>query len=192
MSMMIDFTPVQEGSLTLADLQANFSREDLIAATNEMIDTILGIVRGLPDAYVNFEPIDPAAYDEHATGEMQNKGWTLGHVIAHTTASGEESACIGSILARGAEVDFRARYEVPWESLTHTQQLIDRLEESRRIRVAYLNAWPDAPHLDVFWRKVARWGDINAIGYTLNGLKHEADHLGQIAEIIRQAKEALG
>jgi hypothetical protein len=33
---------------------------------------------------------------------------------------------------------------------------------------------------------------MNAVGMTLFGIKHELEHFGQIEDIVRQAKEALG
>jgi hypothetical protein len=186
---LIDFQP----TISLAELQLSYTRGDLIEAIHEMIDTIRGLIAQAKDSYVTFLPNDPDAYDPYASSEAEAKmAWTLGHVIAHLTATGEETAGIGSILARGIPVDWRARYEVPWRSIQTITQLIQRLEESRRIRVAYLNAWPDEPHLDVTYTRGARSSELNAVGYTLRGLKHDTEHLGQIREIMRQAQEALG
>lgn len=184
--MKIDYA----SSVKFSDLQTSYTRQDLIEATNEMVDTMLAMVKAVPDSYVTFQPFDPHAYDNAATttGEV-HMAWTLGHVIVHATASAEEHAANGATLARGVEINGRNRYETPWETVTTTAQLIHRLEESRRMRLAFLNAWPDEPHLDNFWRKREdRWGALNAIGYTLIGLKHDFDHLEQIAEIIRQAE----
>lgn len=190
--MKLDFSTVIAGTEKLTDLQNRYTHRDLIDATNESIDHVLGLIRQIPDSYVTFQPVDPDAVDPKATSDAdRNSAWTLGHVIVHMTASAEEAACLGSLLARGVEVSFRARYETPWESVHSTQQLLDRLEESRRMRLAYLNAWPDQPNLDLLWYKMeARHGPLNAIGYTLYGLKHDADHFAQIAEIVRQARVA--
>ena len=77
---MIDFSEVVSGAIKLADLQDQFTREDLIRETNEMIDTQLGLIEGAIDAYVTFEPEDPEAHDPYAaTEEEVNMGWTLGH-----------------------------------------------------------------------------------------------------------------
>lgn len=189
---MIDFSQINGDTLKLADIQAKYTRQDLIEATNHMIDTMLNLVKNIPDSYVTFQPVDPDAYDGGAeTEEEKHMAWTLAHVICHTTASGEETAAQGSTMARGIEPTWRTRYEVPWRTLTTTEQLVQRLEESRRIRLAFLNSWPNEPHLHILWRKKEKtWGLVNAVGYTLEGLKHDTSHLGQIAEIIRQAKEA--
>jgi hypothetical protein len=90
-------------------------------------------------------------------------------------------------------VGWRDRYETPWQSVTTVTHLVQRLEESRRIRIAYLNAWPEQPHLDNLWTDYEeRWGALDAVGMTLRGLSHDAAHLNQIQEIIRQARAALG
>jgi hypothetical protein len=122
--------------------------------------------------------------------------WTLNHVSLHITASSEEAAARGASLARGVRVFWRDRYEPHWDTITTTAQLVQRLEESRRMRLAYLDTWPDDPQLDVVYapneRSVAYFGEMNAVGMTLSGPRHEADHFEQMAEIIRQAGEALG
>jgi hypothetical protein len=187
---MIEFPP----GVKLAELQRRYTRDDLIEATNEMIGTLLALVEGLPDSVVTFVPDDPDAYDPFAAEEYEvHMPWTLGHVIVHITASGEEAAARGAGLARGVQVKWRDRYETPWQSATTTAHLMQRLEESHRIRIAYLNAWPEQPHLDNLWTDYEeRWGALDAVGMTLSGLSHDAAHLDQIREIIRQARAALG
>lgn len=190
---MIDFSRVNGDTFKIADMQNDFTREDLIDATHEMIDTLLSLVSDIPDSYVTFQPEDPHAYDRGAaTEEEKYLAWTLAHVIVHITASGEETAALGATLARGTVPTWRDRYEVPWQTVRTTRQLVQRLEESRRIRLAYLNAWPDEPQLEVYYTKLEhRWGALNAVGYTLKGLQHDSDHLGQIEAIIQQAREAI-
>jgi hypothetical protein len=175
----------------IADLQDRITRADLVRATQGMLDHILALVSDLPDACVTFEPQDPLADDPHASRAERRMPWTLGHVIAHITASGEEGAARGLTLARNVEVLGRSRYETPWHEITTTAQVVRRLQESRRMRLAMLDAWPDEPHLDktcdLSWA-----GSLNAVGMVLTGLKHDADHLNQIEDIIRQARAALG
>lgn len=170
-----------------ADLQSQYTREDLIRMTNESIDFVLAAIKDLPDSFVTFVPSDPGAKDDAAAAPDEvSIAWTLGHVVVHMTASGEERAALGSFLARGVPVEQRARYETHWTTVSTIQQLIDRLEESRRIRMAYFNAWPDKPNLELIQPE----RDVNAIGHTLGGLRHDADHFDQVLEIIRQAREA--
>ena len=69
-------------------------------------------------------------------------------MIVHTTASSEEAAFIAAELARGVEFHGRSRSEVPWETVTTIEQCRHRLEESRRMRLATLQIWPDEPDLD--------------------------------------------
>lgn len=180
----------------IADLQASYTREDLADITHAIIDHMLDLVRSASDSFVTFIPEDPLADDPWtANPDDRHMPWTLAHVIVHTTASAEERYAHGSMLARGTEIKGRNRYETPWQSVITTQQLVQRLEESRRMRLAFLDTWPDEPHLDNFYDQrsyVERYGPMNAVGMTLFGLKHEVEHLGQLADIIRQAQEALG
>ncbi len=180
----------------LADLQDRYTRRDLIDLTHQIVDSFLELVRDVPDSFVTFQPDDPLADDPWAgSPDDRRLAWTLGHVVVHTTASSEERAAHGSMLARGAEIKGRNRYETPWQTVRATQQLVQRLEESRRMRLAFLDTWPDQPHLDNHYDQrqyVERHGAMNAVGMTLYGMKHEVEHLGQVQEIIRQAKEALG
>jgi hypothetical protein len=179
----------------LADIQENYTREDLIEITNDIIDRMLDCVRGIPDSFVTFTPIDPEADDPWAATEHElNVAWTLAHVIVHATASAEERASHGSMLARGTQIKGRNRYEIPWQTITTTERLVDRLEESRRMRLAFYETWPDEPHLENIYDQrtyVEKYGPMNAVGMTLFGLKHDIEHLPQIAEIVRQAREAL-
>jgi hypothetical protein len=190
--MIVDFTPIKQPEATVADIQNDYNHQDLIDATNEMIDQTIALIKDLPDWAVTFEPEDPDANDPGAATEAEiHMPWTLGHVIVHTTASAEEGAAHGATLARGAAVRGRNRYETPWTEMQTIAQLIERLEESRRIRLAYLNAWPDAPHYDnLYTRREDYFGALNCVGYTLVGLNHEMDHWDQIQDIVAQAKAA--
>jgi hypothetical protein len=190
---MFDFTPLRDGSATLAELARDLTVADLHALTDEMIDTQLEIIKDATDADVVFVPEDPAANDTYGVPEEASLPWTLGHVIVHTTASSEEAAALSSVLARGLEIQGRSRYEIPWRTVETVAQLHQRLEESRRMRHAFLNTWPDHPHLDVtftYQGGLARFGPINAVGRFLFGLSHDDSHLEQLREIMRQARAA--
>ena len=58
------------------------------------------------------------------------------------------------------------------------------------MRLATLDVWPDAPHLEM--TVTYRWlrGPMNAVARYCMGLHHDDDHLGQIADIVRQAHAA--
>lgn len=116
--------------------------------------------------------------------------WTLGHVIVHTTASAEESAAIAAELARGVAYHDRSRHEVPWTEVQTIAGCRQRLEESRRMRLASLRMWPDAAHLENEYQAWANGPTVNAVGRFVLGLMHEESHLEQIAEIVRQARAA--
>ena len=186
---MLDFEAVREKRMTMVDLCAGLTRDDLRALTNEMVDTMQALIAQCGDADVVFQPSDPAADDPYASDTADaNVAWTLGHVIVHTTASAEESAFLAAELARGVENHGRSRYETPWETVTTIAQCRARLEESRRMRLATLDVWPDTPHFDLTYKPWPTSVDINCVGRFVLGLKHDWDHLGQIEEIVRQAQ----
>src|SRR5579871_107147 len=191
---MLDFAGVRSGTQTVADLTRDLSKADLHRLSDEMIDTMLGIIAEATAADVVFVPEDPAANDTFGTSEEANLAWTLGHVIVHATASSEEAAALGTVLARGIEIEGRSRYETDWRTVHSVMQLRQRLEESRRMRHAFLDAWPSEPHLEVaftYGGSLASLGPMNAYGRFLLGLMHEDSHLDQLREIIRQAHEGL-
>ena len=186
---MLDFSAVKSGSQSFADMAAGLTKADLYQLTNEMIDVMHEIVVDAVDADVTFVPVDPNANDTFGKPEEATLAWTLGHVVVHATASSEESAALALVLARGLPVEGRSRYETPWESVTSIAQVRQRLEESRRMRQAMLDAWPDEPHLDTImtYSFFPQAGELNAIGRFILGLYHDASHLDQMREIVHQA-----
>jgi hypothetical protein len=64
-----------------------------------------------------------------------------------------------------------------------------RLEESRRMRLASLEMWPDSPDLANSYEAWPNGPMINTIGRFVFGLMHDDDHLGHIKEIVRQTQE---
>src|SRR5947207_8040034 len=190
MHTLLDFTLVKNGTTTLSDMARDLTKTDLRNLTNEMIDTMLSIITDAKDEDVVFVPQDPNADDPFGIPEEKNLVWTLGHVAVHTTASSEESAALALTLARGLTPEGRSRYEVPWRSVQTIDQVRHRFEESRRMRLAMLDAWPDEPHLEVVYSVSPRFGPYNAIPRFLMGLYHDDDHLGQLREIMRQARDS--
>jgi len=190
---MLDFRAVRAGEITLAELITDLTRDDLRDLTNEMVDTMLDLIADCVDADVIFEPVDPEAHDPFAaTPEEVNLAWNLGHVVVHTTASAEEAAAIAAELARGVEYHGRSRYEAPWEEMRTIGGCRQRLEESRRMRAASLEMWPEEAHLE---NEYEAWSDgpmVNAMGRFVLGLMHDESHLRQIEEIVRQAQAARG
>lgn len=188
---MLDFNAVREERITFDELVADLTVADLEDLTNEMVDFILGQIAECEDIDVTFEPSDPEAHDPYAsTPEEVTMPWTLGHVIAHLTASSEESAALAAELARGVENHGRSRYEVPWQRMETIAGCRHRLEESRRMRLSSLKMWPDEPHLDKTYQAWTDGPQVNAIGRFVLGFWHTADHLGQIEDIVRQATAA--
>jgi len=187
---LLDFTPVKNKTVQFSDLARGLTKTDLRNLTNEMIDTMLSIIPDATDEDVVFVPQDPNADDPFGIPEERNLVWTLGHVAVHTTASSEESAALALTLARGLVPEGRSRYEVPWREVKTIAQVRHRFEESRRMRLAMLDAWPDEPHLEVTYAPSPRFGSYNAVSRFIMGLYHDDDHLGQLREIMRQAREA--
>jgi DinB superfamily len=186
---LLDFTAIKNKTVTITDIARDLTKTDLRNLTNEMIDTMLSIILDATDDDVVFVPQDPNADDPFGIPEEKNLVWTLGHVTVHTTASSEESAALALTLARGIVPEGRSRYEVPWRTVQTIDQVRHRFEESRRMRLAMLDAWPDQPHLDVTYAPSPRFGSYNAISRFIMGLYHDDDHLGQLREIMRQARE---
>ncbi len=190
---MLDFTPVRQKERTMRELVADLGSNDLHRLTDEMVDTMLGMIAECDDADVTFVPADPAANDPAAaTQEELDIAWTLGHLVVHVTASAEEAAAIAAELARGVpHRGGRSRSEVHWTTITTIAQCRQRLEESRRMRLASLGMWPTEPQLDNTYVPPYPGADpVNAVTRFVNGLRHDDDHLGQIADVVAQARAA--
>jgi hypothetical protein len=187
---VIDFGPVHRHEASIQDLAAGLDRNDLGRLTNEMCDLQLASIAEALDADVVMVPEDSEASDKYAARpEDVGLSWTLGHVVVHTTASSEESAALALVLARGLAVEGRSRYEVPWESARTIAFLRHRIEESRRMRLAMLAAWPDEPHLDNSYAPYEGRPSMNAVGRFLGGLAHDDSHLQQMRKIVGQAQQ---
>ena len=186
---MLDFERVRSKHVSVNALAASLSLADLRSLTDEMVDHMLELISSCVDADVVFEPLDPSADDPHAaTAEEKNMPWTLAHVIVHTTASAEEAAAVAAEMARGVPYHGRSRSETHWAGVTTIAQCRARLEESRRMRLASLGMWPDAPHLEIMAEIIPGRPPVNPLGRFVMGLMHDDSHLGQIAEVVRQAK----
>ena len=68
------------------------------------------------------------------------------------------------------------------------EQCCQKLEESRRMRLASLEIWPDEPHFDNTYQTAEDRPRINCQMRFVYGLLHDYGHLEQIAEVVRQAK----
>jgi DinB superfamily len=190
---MLNFQAVRNKEITLAELVAGLMRDDLGDLTNEMVDTMLGLIAACVDADVTFEPVDLEAHDPFAEKpEEVSLAWNLGHVIVHTTASAEEAAAVAAELARGVEYHGRSRYEVPWREMRTIEGCRQRLEESWRMRLASLETWPDEAHLKNEYVAWSGGPTVNAIGRFALGLMHDDSHLEQIRKIVHQAQMARG
>lgn len=193
-SFPFDFGPALRRELKYDAFSADITQDQLITATNTSIDYLLTLLDGLSDADVVFDPVDEEANDPYAVAGEESIGWSVAHLIAHVTASSEEGAAFSSLLARGVPIGGRLRYETPWRDITTVEMCRQRLEESRRMRLAYLKTWPDAPQLDVYRemseRFEAAFGRMNAVGAFLFGLAHEVGHYDQLVDVRTQALAA--
>jgi hypothetical protein len=188
---MVDFGTLRRKEQTLPELAASLTPHDLARATHAMCDLQLALIADATDEDVVFVPEDPEARDTFAADKsLEDLAWTLGHVIVHATASSEESAALALTLARGLPVDGRSRYEAPWEEVKSADFLRQRIQESRRMRLAMLDAWPDQPHLDQAYEPYKTVGPLNAIGRFLAGLSHDESHIEQIRNIMAQCRAA--
>ena len=177
--MPLDLTPSGE----------TWTRADLERLTETMIAAMREAIAECQDADVTFVPEDPQANDTFASdASVVNLAWTLGHVIVHTTASAEEAAFSAAEMARGVERAGRTRYEIPWESVTTIAECRARLAESRRMRLASLDLWPDPPHLETEFRYNPESKPLDAYARFAGGLRHDNSHIDQIREIVRQAR----
>ena len=185
---MLDFTPVRQKVVTMQVFAETLAPNELRQLTEESVERMLALLATCTDPDVTFIPDDPLARDDAAADSNDRTlAWTLSHNVVHTTASGEEYAAVATEFARGIPFHGRPRYETPWQHITTVAQCRQRMEESRRIRVASLAMWPDAPHLDVgtvYWDGS---GWVNAIGIFVWGLAHDDDHYRQMQKIVDQA-----
>lgn len=189
---MLDFSPVENKEMQYLELVAELTVTDLRNLTNEIVDYQLGLLANCTDADVIFVPKDSEANDQFAADEADSDlAWTLGHLIVHVTASSEEGAALAAEVARGVVRDGRSRSEVPWETVKTVAQCRQRLEESRRMRLASLDMWPDEPHLDNI-KMHDRLGKIDAFVRFVYAFHHDQGHLAQIENVIEQAKAGRG
>jgi len=182
---------MKKGYMTfqLPENEDTVSKADLQRLTNALIDDVKQMLRRCADADVTFVPVDPMANDPSAaTADEEGIAWTLGHIVVHMTASSEESAMLAAELARGVEYHGRSRSEVPWTTVTTIAQCRARLEESRRMRLASLNIWPDEPHLSNTYSPRPGAREVGPVTRFLSGLKHDASHLDQLRDVIGQAR----
>lgn len=189
--MLIDFGPVRNSETKMLEFSQHFSLEDLREATKSYIDTIRDIMSNVNNAQLVYVPVDENASDSFATNaDEANIPWTLAHVLVHMLASSEEGAAVSSVLARGVEFEGRLRYETPWQNVTIMSQVWQRIEESRHMRMAYLDTWPKHPNLDNMRKMsdgfIERFGQLNATASYLFSLMHEDDHINQLRQIKTQ------
>ena len=187
---MLDLSPLLDRSQSFAQFATNVTKDDLYTSTNAVIERMVALVQAADDPDITFVPEDPEANDPGAATEEQHVGWTAGHIVAHTTAGGEEGAAHALDLARGIEPQGRSRNEVSWHEIDSVAKAVQRIQESRRMRLAMLDAWPDEPHMETTQTIVPQLGPMNATARYLLGLVHEFGHLEQLRDALEQARAA--
>ena len=188
--MLIDFQPLTNSGKTLGDLAGQFSNADLGAALNSYVDFTIEVIQGVDDAQVTYIPHDPDADDPHAASDAErHAGWSLVHLVMHVTASAEEGAAFSSILARGISIGGRLRSEQDWQQVMTCAGTVARLEECRRICLAYLATWPDQPDVTTvrIMPEHLTWMKPNAPISFLAGLMHWHKHMNQFRKVAEQA-----
>lgn len=176
--LSLDFEAVKSRQQSAPEQFAQVQFDDLPNLTRELYDRLDSLSAGLSDQQVTFIALDPAQDNE--------PGWNLAHIILHITASAEEGMALGSSLARGVEFTGRSRYEPDWEAVTTAAEVAQRLAESRRMTIAFLETWPDAPHLENTYQHDF-FGPMSAMSHATLGLYHGQSMLAQVEEIVRQA-----
>ena len=176
-------------SITFPTESVGVTRTELRRLTNKLTTEVERLIRRARDADVTFQPVDPAANDPGAVlVEEVHVGWTIGHLVVHTTATAEELASLAAELARGVSYHGRSRFEVPWQTLTSRADCLARLQESRRIRTASLDLWPTLPHLENTADLFSSLPPLGPVDCFLLGLRHEASHLDQLRDVLVQAR----
>ena len=178
----LDLAPAFRGDRPYAEIVARFAHADLVRVVGDLYDAMDAIVADAGEPAATFVPKDPASDDP------DGNGWTIGHLVAHVTAGLEEAAANGVTLARGVETGDRLRFETPWELLDSMAKVRQRLAESRRMTLGFLQAWPDRPNLSLTTVTAPRLGPVNAVGRQLLGIGHGRGHLDQLREVVRQAR----
>jgi len=184
---MLDFTSVHERLVKMQDFVGRLTPADLRALTEESIAGLLEVLEDCADDEVVFVPQDPDAHDEYAADPGdQGLAWTIGHMVVHACASGEEYSFIGAELARGVEYHGRSRIEVPWQHVTTVARCRAKLHESRRMRLATLDVWPDRPDVGNGYQPWRETDWVNCVGIFAWGIAHDQEHLGWIRRIRQQ------
>ena len=185
---MLTQFPSPAGSAENLNSLARSSPAELRDRLTSYVDSTLRLIEGLGDDQIVQVPPDPGADDPYAASEEErHAGWSLAHVVLHITASAEEGAAFSSILARGIPIGGRLRHEQDWRQVTRTAELVVRLEECRRICLAYLDTWPAPPHLETLriLPEQMSWLKVNAPISVLGGLKHWHAHMEQLERCAR-------
>ena len=187
--MLIDFDAVYRNKISLYQLANRFGINELRSYLAGYVEASTTIILGVKQSLLFVIPHDPLANDANAEKEEdRHAGWSMAHQVLHATATAEEGAAVSSILARGIPEIDRVRYEGDWHKVTKLDQVTTRLTECQRICLAYLDTWPDKPHLETLriYPDSPNPVMVNAPTAFVNGLMHWHGHITQLTQVARQ------
>ncbi len=110
--------------------------------------------------------------------------WSIADVLRHVTAAEENVALIVESLARGVVPD--ARLEAGRQTPDEGQPLaalVERLRAARVDLLARVRGWPAAPDLAATFDHPF-FGPLNCKGWVAFQRLHDADHTGQLEQIM--------
>lgn len=189
--MLIDFGAVYRDEISLYNLSKRFTSSDLRRYLDAYVEATQSIVHSVKPAQLFVIPNDPVADDDGAENkEDRHAGWSMAHQVLHATATAEENAAVSSLLARGISMIGRVRYEGSWRKVTTVDQVTARVAECRRICLAYLDTWPESPHLETLrmYPENPNPVMVNAPTAFVNGLLHWHGHIAQLAQVADQER----
>jgi hypothetical protein len=189
-SSPIDVEAIRKGAVTIHEVADALTIDDLKQATEFSVSNMLACIAACTDADVSYVALDSEATEGDRDADGQVLGWALSHVITHATATSEAGAFAALDLARGISLREISCYETLWETLLTLEQCQQRLNESQRMRLASIAAWPDRPDLTNRYTPFPGAGNLNAKGIFVLGLEHEDVHQRQIAAIVQQIKDS--
>ncbi len=187
--MELNYQAVNRYEVPMLEFAKQLHHDDLYRLTDKSVDAFVTLIEMCEDADIIFVPDDPDANDPYAANPAeQHLAWHIGHNIVHATASAEEYAFAAAELARGVPFHGRSRAELAWQTITTVDQCLARLAESRRMRLASLDMWPNKPNLKIGYMPWREAGFVNALGIFAWGLAHDDHHIRQITKIMQQSQ----
>ncbi len=167
--------PSKRKRITFQELVADLNKEDLARLTNEMIDTMLAQYCRLHGRRCR-HGAGRSCRRRHVCRQCRRRPSALDVGPRDRPRHGVERG-IGGVSgragARRRDARALALRGALGELCKPSAQCRQRLEESRRMRLASLEMWPDQPYLDNKYVPWPKLGEINAVGRFVLGLRHD-------------------